>query len=104
MEDDPVSENSFASGEGSAIIGEKAPDFTVKAFQSGEVGEVSLSRLRGKWVVLFFYPADFTFVCPTELGELADAYAELHGIGVEVLSVWDVYSGGGAEFAGDFPD
>ena len=68
-------------------INEKAPEFTAKAFQDGLVKEIKLSSLKGKWVVLFFYPADFTFVCPTELGELAENYSALKKMGVEVLSV-----------------
>jgi len=48
---------------------------------------VSDQDLRGHWSIVFFYPADFTFVCPTELGDLADYYAELQGLGVEVYSV-----------------
>jgi len=57
-----------------AMINEKAPEFTEDAFVNGEIKKISLKDYRGKWVVLFFYPADFTFVCPTELGELADNY------------------------------
>jgi NADH-dependent peroxiredoxin subunit C len=68
-------------------INEKAPEFRVKAFHNGEVREISLSDYKGKWVVLFFYPADFSFVCPTELGELADNYDLLKEMDVEVLSV-----------------
>ena len=68
-------------------INEKAPEFTEEAFISGDVKKINLSDYKGKWVVLFFYPADFTFVCPTELGELADKYDEIKGMGVEVISV-----------------
>ncbi len=68
-------------------VNEKAPDFTAKAFVNNEVKTVRLSDYRGKWVVLFFYPADFTFICPTELGDLADNYAKLRETGTEVLSV-----------------
>jgi NADH-dependent peroxiredoxin subunit C len=69
------------------LINEKAPDFTEKAFINGEEKIISLKEYKGKWVVLFFYPADFTFVCPTELSELADHYAELKKLGAEVISV-----------------
>ena len=49
--------------------------------------QVSDADLKGKWSVFFFYPADFTFVCPTELGDLADQYAEFQKLGVEIYSV-----------------
>ena len=68
-------------------INEKAPDFNEEAFVDGDVRKISLSDYNGKWVVLFFYPADFTFVCPTELGELATHYEELKNLGAEVISV-----------------
>ncbi len=68
-------------------IGEKAPDFFVKAFVNGDVKEVKLSDYKGKWVVLAFYPADFTFICPTELGKFADYYDEFKKMNTEVMSV-----------------
>ena len=68
-------------------INEKAPEFTEKAYINGEIKKISLKDYRGKWVVLFFYPADFTFVCPTELGELADHYDEIKNLNAEVISV-----------------
>lgn len=68
-------------------INEKVPDFEAKVYQNNDFKTVKLSDYQGKWVVVFFYPADFTFVCPTELGELADKYDELKGMNVEVLSV-----------------
>lgn len=67
-------------------INNPAPDFTLEAYHNGETKTVNLSDYRGKWVVLFFYPADFTFVCPTELGELADNYAAFQEVGCEVMS------------------
>jgi len=69
------------------IINEKAPEFTTQAFHNNEIKEVRLANYKGKWVVLVFYPADFTFVCPTELGDLADKYEEFQQIGCEILSV-----------------
>lgn len=51
----------------SILVGKKAPDFTAKFAQEQQIGEMSLSSLQGKYVILFFYPLDFTFVCPTEL-------------------------------------
>jgi len=68
-------------------INEKAPDFTEDAFINNEIKKISLSDYKGKWVVLFFYPADFTFVCPTELGELADNYEKIKKLGAEVISI-----------------
>jgi len=59
----------------------------VKAFHESDVKTISLNEFKGKWVVLFFYPADFTFVCPTELGELADNYETLKELNTEVISV-----------------
>lgn len=68
-------------------INEKAPDFKEDAFVDGKIKKISLNDYKGKWVVLFFYPADFTFVCPTELGELAAHYEELKKLGAEIISV-----------------
>jgi peroxiredoxin (alkyl hydroperoxide reductase subunit C) len=67
-------------------INHPAPDFTLDAYHRDQITKVSLSDYRGKWVILFFYPADFTFVCPTELGELADNYQKFQELGAEVLS------------------
>jgi peroxiredoxin (alkyl hydroperoxide reductase subunit C) len=68
-------------------VGDTIPSLTLKAFWNNEITEVSLDSFRGKWLVLFFYPADFTFVCPTELEELAGIYPSLTKEGVEVCSV-----------------
>lgn len=68
-------------------IGQKVPDFELDAYVKGDFGKVKLSQYLGKWLVLFFYPADFTFVCPTELSELADNYEVFKGLNAEVLSV-----------------
>jgi NADH-dependent peroxiredoxin subunit C len=68
-------------------INTPAPDFTETAYINNEKKEISLKDYRGRWVVLFFYPADFTFVCPTELGELADHYEEIRKEGAEIISV-----------------
>jgi len=68
-------------------LNEKVTDFQVTAYHGGEFRPVSLSDYRGQWVVVFFYPADFTFVCPTELGDMADHYAEFQKEGAEILSV-----------------
>lgn len=68
-------------------INEKAPAFTEDALVNDEIKKISLDDYKGKWVVLFFYPADFTFVCPTELGELADHYEAFKKLDTEVISV-----------------
>jgi peroxiredoxin len=70
-----------------AKIGQSIDNFTVNAFHEGTFKEVSLDQYKGKWTILFFYPADFTFVCPTELGEMADLYPEFQAEGAEILSV-----------------
>jgi len=68
-------------------INDQIENFTVNALKDGAFSEVSLSDYKGKWVVLFFYPADFTFVCPTELGELADYHEQFKAEGAEILSI-----------------
>ncbi len=68
-------------------INTSIPEFSVQAFHGGEFKTVTNADLEGKWAVFFFYPADFTFVCPTELGDMADTYAEFQSMGVEVYSV-----------------
>ncbi len=65
----------------------EAPGFKTMAFYNSGFSPVSLEDYKGKFVVLFFYPADFTFVCPTELEDMAEHYAELKKMGVEVLSI-----------------
>ena len=57
------------------------------SFKNGEFIEVSDSDVKGKWAIFFFYPADFTFVCPTELEDLANLYGEFQSLGVEIFSV-----------------
>ena len=68
-------------------INARIPSFKVQAYHRNEFKTVTHEDLLGKWSVLFFYPADFTFVCPTELGDLGERYAELKAMGVEVYSV-----------------
>jgi len=70
-----------------ALIGSKLKPFTTQAYKEGKFVSVSDSDVLGKWAVFFFYPADFTFVCPTELEDLADIYPTLQKMGVEVYSV-----------------
>ncbi len=68
-------------------VGETVPDFEFEVYHKDERHTLSLSSLRGKWVVLIFYPADFTFVCPTELEEIAKLYPKFQELGAEVISV-----------------
>ncbi|MFP6658971.1 MAG: redoxin domain-containing protein [Pirellulales bacterium] len=70
----------------SVLAGKAAPDFTAAAVQGTEIiEEFTLSSLRGKYVVLFFYPLDFTFVCPTELHAFQEKLEEFKSRNVEVL-------------------
>lgn len=68
-------------------VGESVPDFEFEVYHEDAVKTMSLSSLRGKWTILVFYPADFTFVCPTELEEYAKLYPKFQAINAEVLSV-----------------
>ena len=70
-----------------ALINTAIKPFKATAFKDGEFVDVSSEDIKGKWAVFVFYPADFTFVCPTELGDIADKYEELQSRGVEVFSV-----------------
>ncbi|WP_091735586.1 alkyl hydroperoxide reductase subunit C [Phenylobacterium immobile] len=70
-----------------SVLNTTVKPFNATAYKSGQFVDVSDADLKGKWSIFFFYPADFTFVCPTELEDLADHYAELQGLGVEVYSV-----------------
>jgi alkyl hydroperoxide reductase subunit AhpC len=66
-------------------VGQPAPDFTLTGVLDGDFVDVSLSDYRGTWVVLFFYPLDFTFVCPTEIQGFAKHNAEFEKLGAKVL-------------------
>ena len=70
-----------------AFVSQKAPDFTADAYVNGEFKKVSLSDYRGKKVVLFFYPLDFTFVCPTEILAFTDRLDEFKKRNTEVIAV-----------------
>jgi len=70
-----------------SLINTEITPFAAKAFKQGKFINVTDADLKGKWSVVFFYPADFTFVCPTELEDLADVYAEYQKIGVEIYAV-----------------
>jgi peroxiredoxin 2/4 len=68
-------------------VGQTAPDFTATAVVDQEFKDVKLSSYRGKYVVLFFYPLDFTFVCPTEITAFSDRHAEFKALNTEVIGV-----------------
>lgn len=70
-----------------ANVNTEIKPFNTTAFHNGKFVDISDADVKGKWSIFFFYPADFTFVCPTELGDLADHYEELQKLGVEVYSV-----------------
>ena len=70
-----------------SLNGKKVGEFKLQAYVNGDFKEVTDKDLLGKWSVLFFYPADFTFVCPTELEDLENKYAEFQKIGCEIYSV-----------------
>ena len=69
------------------LINTTLPAFKAMAYHNDDFTEVTNETLAGKWSILFFYPADFTFVCPTELGDMADNYPQFQEMGVEVYSV-----------------
>ncbi len=69
------------------VINEKVPNFATKAYHEGKFKEIKLSDYAGKWVIMVFYPADFTFVCPTEIEEYADNYKKFQAEHAEILTV-----------------
>jgi peroxiredoxin 2/4 len=73
--------------EGCLRVGQVAPDFKATAVVDQEFKTISLADYRGKYVVLFFYPLDFTFVCPTEITAFSDRYSEFKALNTEVLGV-----------------
>ena len=70
-----------------SIVGKQAPSFKSDAAKKGEIVEISLDDYKGKWLVLFFYPLDFTFVCPTEVVAFSEAYERFTAVNAEVLGV-----------------
>jgi NADH-dependent peroxiredoxin subunit C len=71
----------------STIINSQIPEFSLQSYENEQFKTVTNKDIKGKWAIFFFYPADFTFVCPTELGDLADKHEQLKKMGVEVYSV-----------------
>lgn len=76
-----------AKVEAKSLINEKISNLSFDVFYKGEIKKVNISDFNKNWMILFFYPADFTFVCPTELSEMADLYEEFKKEGAEVVSV-----------------
>ena len=70
-----------------SLIGTQVADYKLQGYQGGDFKEFTAEGAKGKWAVYVFYPADFTFVCPTELGDLADKYEAFKEIGCEIYSV-----------------
>ncbi len=70
-----------------SLIGKEISEFSVQAFADGEFKQVTKKDVLGKWAIFFFYPADFTFVCPTELADLAESYEDFKEAGCEIYSV-----------------
>lgn len=70
-----------------SLIGKSVSEFSLQGYQNGEFKTVKNEDLAGKWSVFFFYPADFTFVCPTELEDLAEHYKDFQALGCEIYSV-----------------
>ena len=70
-----------------AVIGQTAPDFSATAVVNNEFKDIKLSDYKGKFVVLFFYPLDFTFVCPTEITGFNDRYSDFEALDTEILGV-----------------
>jgi peroxiredoxin (alkyl hydroperoxide reductase subunit C) len=69
------------------IINSQLPEFKLQAYHNGKFKTVSSNDVKGKWAIFFFYPADFTFVCPTELADIAEKYPRFQELDVEVYSV-----------------
>lgn len=70
-----------------SLVNTEIKPFKATAYHNGKFVDLTEADLKGKWSAVVFYPADFTFVCPTELGDLADNYAEFQKLGVEIYSV-----------------
>ncbi|MBI2088752.1 MAG: peroxiredoxin [Deltaproteobacteria bacterium] len=68
-------------------VGKSAPDFTLKGIYRGRIGDYTLKSFRRKWLVFFFYPADFTFICPTEVVGFSKLAADFRAEGAELLGV-----------------
>lgn len=87
MAQDIIQEDEMSGFVSMVKVGHPVPDFEFEVFQKDDIKKVRFSDYKGKWVVLFFYPADFTFVCPTELEELAACYDQCKELDAEIISV-----------------
>ncbi len=83
---DPMEYESCCSS-GEVKIGANVPNYEIEALVNGESKRIKLSDYKGKWLILFFYPADFTFICPTELVEMANTYESFKNENAEVISI-----------------
>jgi peroxiredoxin (alkyl hydroperoxide reductase subunit C) len=70
-----------------AKVGNTVPSCSLKVFHNEEIKTIDMKDFHGKWLILFFYPADFTFICPTELEDMAEKYEAFQKLGAEVISV-----------------
>jgi len=68
-------------------IRESVGDFSLETYYQNTIKRIKLSQYKGKWLIVYFYPGDFTFVCPTELSEAADHYQEIKKLGAEIISI-----------------
>lgn len=68
-------------------INQKIPDFQLEAYHEDKIKKIKLTDYKGEWLLLLLYPADFTFICPTELEEAAEHYKEFQKLGAEILTV-----------------
>jgi len=68
-------------------IGDRLPDLTLTAYHNNDIHDLNLAETRGNWLILLFYPADFTFICPTELEDAAELYENFKAEGAEIMSV-----------------
>ncbi|NDK11508.1 MAG: redoxin domain-containing protein, partial [Armatimonadetes bacterium] len=77
-----------------SLVGKQAPEFATQAVVGGEITDLALTDYKGKWVVLYFYPLDFTFVCPTEITAFSERHCDFEKLGAVVLggSTDSVYS------------
>lgn len=80
-------ESSRDGRHGNTVIGRQVQLMTLDAYYKGKITRINLADYKGKWIILFFYPADFTFVCPTELKELSDYYKDFTDNGAEVFCI-----------------
>ncbi|MBX9765590.1 redoxin domain-containing protein [Patescibacteria group bacterium] len=87
MSKEPADINDVTAFQSRVKVGHIVPDYEFEIFHDEKVKEVRFSDYKGKWVILVFYPADFTFVCPTELEELAVHYKSFQELEAEVISV-----------------